>query len=190
MDTIIKNAVKLLFLLTIGTGIMYPLAVTVVAQQLFPAQANGSLFEKNGQTAGSMELAQKFTSDRYFHCRPSAAGDGGYDAANSSASNFGPTSRAFIDRIQENTVRYREYNGLPADAVVPADAVTASGSGLDPDISLQNAQLQVNRVAAARGMSREEVLQTLAACSEHPALGVLGEDKVNVLRLNLALDRE
>ena len=190
MDTIIKNAVMLFGVLTLCTGAAYPLAVTVVSQQLFPVQANGSLFEKNGQVAGSMELAQDFTSDRYFHCRPSTAGDGGYDAANSAASNLGPTSRQLIDRVAQDTVRYRVYNGLSADAVVPADAVTTSGSGLDPDISLNNAQLQANRVAAARGMSREMVLAALDECSEHPVLGILGEDKVNVLRLNLALDRQ
>ncbi len=166
----------------------YPLLVTGIAQTAFKNQAAGSLItDKDGKVIGSGLLGQNFAADHYFHPRPSAAG-AGYDAASSSGSNLGPTSQKLNDAINERIAAYRTKNGLAADATVPADAVTASGSGLDPHISVKNAELQTARVAKARSLSVEEVTELIASNTTKPDLGILGETGVNVLKLNLALD--
>lgn len=170
---------------TCGT---YPLLVTGIAQTAFKNQAAGSLItDKDGKVIGSALLGQNFAADHYFHPRSSAAG-AGYDAANSSGSNLGPTSQKLHDAIKERIAAYRTKNGLVADATVPADAVTASGSGLDPHISVKNAELQTARVAKARNLSIEKVKELIASHTTKPDLGFLGETGVNVLKLNLALD--
>lgn len=167
---------------------LYPLAVTVVAQTGFAGQAHGSLLrDASGRVRGSTLVGQSFTSPRYFHPRPSAAG-AGYDGASSSGSNLGPSSKKLRDQIQERIAAYRTLNGLEANTAVPADAVTASGSGLDPHISPRNAELQSARVARERGLPLEQVKEAVARALEAPGLGFLGEPGVNVLRLNLALD--
>jgi K+-transporting ATPase ATPase C chain len=167
----------------------YPLAVWVGAQMLFPARANGSLVvDKDGAVRGSALLAQNFSSDKYFQPRPSAAGTG-YDATSSSGTNLGPTSQKLADSIKAAVAAYRTANGLAADAPVPADAVTSSGSGLDPHISIANAELQAPRVAKARGLPLETMRTLIARHTADRDLGVLGEPGVNVLLLNLALDQ-
>jgi len=167
---------------------LYPLIVFSIAQVGFPAQANGSLItDKDGTVRGSKLLGQGFTADKYFHPRPSAAGNG-YDAANSSGSNFGPTSQKLNDAIKERIEAYRKENGLKETDTVPADAVTASGSGLDPHISLRNAELQVPRVAKARGLDTQKVRDRIHQHTDKADFGLLGDAGVNVLKLNLALD--
>ena len=166
---------------------VYPVLIWGVGQVLFPHQANGSLVQNNGQIVGSELLAQGFSGPRYFHPRPSDAGTG-YDPLSSGGSNLGPTSQKLMDGIKANVAQYRQENGLPADAVVPVDAVTASGSGLDPHISLRNAQLQIPRVAKERGVSEEAVRGEVTKATDKPLLGIGGDPGVNVLRLNLALD--
>ena len=167
----------------------YPLAVWAGAQAFFPAQANGSLIvSADGTVRGSALLAQSFTAASYFHPRPSAAGTG-YDAANSSGTNLGPTSRKLADAIAAAVAAFRAENNLAASTPVPADAVTSSGSGLDPHISLANARLQTARVAAARRLAPVQVAALVAAHTEGRDLGVFGEPRVNVLLLNLALDQ-
>jgi potassium-transporting ATPase KdpC subunit len=166
---------------------LYPVLVWGVGQLLFAHQANGSLVENNGQVVGSELLAQGFSGAKYFHPRPSAAGTG-YDPLNSGGSNLGPTSQKLMDGIKANVAQYRQENGLTAEAVVPADAVTASGSGLDPHISLQNAQMQISRVAKERGLSEEVVRGEISKATDKPLLGIGGDPGVNVLRVNLALD--
>jgi K+-transporting ATPase ATPase C chain len=168
---------------------VYPLVVTGVAQALFADKANGSLIKDNdGTIRGSALLAQGFTGEPYFHPRPSAAGANGYDAASSSGSNLGPTSQKLHDAIKDRIAAYRVTNGLTADLPVPADAVTASGSGLDPHISMANADLQAPRVARARQMDVESLRALIRQSTTSPDLGILGEAGVNVLQLNLALD--
>jgi len=166
---------------------IYPILIWGVGQLLFPHQANGSLVERNGQILGSELLAQGFSGAKYFHPRPSAAGTG-YDPLNSGGSNLGPTSQKLIDGIKANATQYRQENGLPPEAVVPADSVTASGSGLDPHISLQNAQLQIPRVAKERGLTEELIRGEVAKATDNPLLGLGGDPGVNILKLNLALD--
>ena len=167
----------------------YPLAVWIGAQTLFPARANGSLVvDKDGAVRGSALLAQNFSSEKYFQPRPSAAGTG-YDATSSSGTNLGPTSQKLADSIKAAVAAYRTANGLAADAPVPADAVTSSGSGLDPHISIANAGLQAPRVARARGLPLETVRTLIVRHTADRDLGVLGEPGVNVLLLNLALDQ-
>jgi K+-transporting ATPase ATPase C chain len=175
-----------LLLIVLCCGI-YPLAVWAIAQGVFPHQANGSLVEAKGKIVGSSLLAQGFAGPAYFHPRPSAAGQG-YDAANSSGTNLGPTSKKLIEAVQQRVADYRTENGLPPDAPIPADAVTSSASGLDPHISPENARLQAGRVANARGLSGEEVLRKIAAHTEGRSLMILGEPRVNVMMLNLDLD--
>ena len=169
---------------TLLTGIIYPLAFTALAQLAVSSQANGSLVTRNDVVIGSAVIGQNFGNDRYFHGRPSAAGDKGYDASNSSGSNLGPTSQKLIDRVKATVAGLRASGA----ATIPADAATTSGSGLDPDISPAFAALQVERVAKARGVPPERIRQILGQQVQEPLLGVLGEPHVNVLTLNLALD--
>ena len=175
-----------LFLAVLLCGI-YPLVVWLLAQGLFPANANGSLVMGNGKILGSSLISQGFTGPKYFHPRPSAAGQG-YDATRSGGSNLGPTSRKLVETVRQRVDAYRSENNLPPDALVPADAVTASASGLDPHISLKNALLQAARVVKARGLSEDIVLKEIKHYTEGRGLGVLGEPRVNVLVLNLTLD--
>jgi len=183
----LRAAVVATLLLAVLCCGIYPVVVWAVGQGLFSREANGSLVRVDGKVAGSSLLAQGFTAPNYFHPRPSAAGQG-YDAANSSGTNLGPTSKRLIESVKERVDAYRAENGLPPDARVPADAVTSSASGLDPHISLANAMHQAGRVAAARGLTKEEVLKRVSAHAEGRTLGILGEPRVNVLMLNLDLD--
>lgn len=167
---------------------IYPVVVWGLAQILFPDAANGSLIKLDGKVVGSKLLEQNFTGTQYFHPRPSSAGDAGYDAANSGGSNLGPTSKKLIEGVKNRIDAYRAENNLDAETLVPADAVTASGSGLDPHISLRNAYLQAPRVAKARGIDENTVREKIKNHTEGRELGILGEPRVNVLKLNLALD--
>jgi potassium-transporting ATPase KdpC subunit len=166
---------------------IYPVLVWGIAQLLFPYQANGSLVESDGKIVGSALLAQGFSGPKYFHPRPSAAGTG-YDPLNSGGSNLGPTSQKLMDTIKANIAQYRQENGLSDQVPVPADAVTASGSGLDPHISLKNAETQIPRVAKARGISEDVVKAAVVKATDSPFLGIGGDPGVNVLKLNVALD--
>jgi potassium-transporting ATPase KdpC subunit len=167
---------------------VYPLVVWGIAQGAFPYKANGSLIIRDGKITGSELLAQDFADPKYFHPRPSSAGDTGYDGGSSGGSNLGPLSKKLIDSVEERVKAYRDENNLPATAPVPADAVTASASGLDPHISIQNALLQASRVAQARGMSGQAIIAEIKSHTQARDLGILGEPRVNVLTLNLALD--
>ena len=185
----ITSILTTLLLAVVLCGI-YPVLIWGVSQLIFPYQANGSLIEgKDRKIVGSEWLGQNFSGAKYFHPRPSAAGANGYDAANSSGSNLGPTSQKLIDAVKQRVADYRSENGLAANALVPGDAVTASGSGLDPHISPKNAALQMSRVAKERGVSPDEVRAEIAKATAGPSLGILGEAGVNVLKLNLALDQ-
>jgi potassium-transporting ATPase KdpC subunit len=195
----IRPALVMIALMTLLTGLAYPLAVTGLAQALFPWQANGSLILRDGRVVGSALIGQDFTTDRYFHGRPSATLGADpadpakslplpYNAANSGGSNAGPTSKALIARVGRDIAAYREANGTAQP--VPADAVTTSASGLDPDISPANADAQVARVARVRHLPETRLRTLIAQATENRTFGFLGEPRVNVLRLNLALDRE
>lgn len=178
----------LLFLvLTMVTGIAYPLAVTGVAQVIFPRQANGTIAYQNGKQVGSELIGQSFASSKYFHGRPSAAGKG-YDATSSSGSNLGPTNETHSKNVGERVTTIREQNNLAKDTAVPSDLVTASGSGLDPHITPGAAMLQVHRVAEARQLPEEKVRNLVEQNIEGRQWGLLGEPRVNVLRLNMKLD--
>jgi K+-transporting ATPase ATPase C chain len=184
----IRGAVVATLVLAVVCCGLYPLVVFGIAQVAFRDKANGSLIvDKEGTVRGSKLLGQGFTGEKYFHPRPSAAGNG-YDAANSGGSNYGPTSQKLNDAVKDRIEVYRKENGLKERDAVPADAVTASGSGLDPHISLRNAEFQVGRVARARGLSEQKVRQLVGQNTDSVDLGFLGEPGVNVLRLNLALD--
>jgi len=180
----LRPAFVLLMIFTGLTGIAYPLAMTGLLRVVFPTAANGSLIVEDGHAAGSSLIGQSFISDRYFHGRPSAAGQTGYDAAASSGSNLGPLSKKLLDRISVDVSAVRGQGNGP----VPADAVTTSASGLDPHISPAYAELQVERVAKARGVTADRVRAVMAASTEAPALGFIGQPRVNVVLLNLALD--
>jgi K+-transporting ATPase ATPase C chain len=173
--------------LTVLLGVAYPVAMTGAAQALFPSEANGSFVRDGGAVVGSTLIGQGFTQAKYFHPRPSAAGNG-YDAMASGGSNLGPSSPRLLSSVAERVGAYRAENGLPAGAPVPVDAVTASGSGLDPDISVANAEDQAGRVARARGVPLARVLSLVRVHTRGRPLGILGEKTVNVLELNLALD--
>ncbi|MGD9670737.1 MAG: potassium-transporting ATPase subunit KdpC [Hyphomicrobiaceae bacterium] len=179
-----RPAMTLLVLLTLLTGVAYPLAMTGLAQVVLPGAANGSLVVRDGRVVGSVLIGQTFTADRYFHGRPSAAGSNGYDAAASSGSNLGPLSTKLRDRIAKDIVNLKAGQ----IAIIPADAVTASASGLDPHISPQYAHLQLPRIARVRGMPEAQVRHILSMHIDAPILGFLGEPQVNVLSLNMALD--
>jgi K+-transporting ATPase ATPase C chain len=180
-------AVLAVVVFTVLCGLIYPFVVTGVSQVAFHDKANGSLVKVDGVVVGSSLIGQQFADPKYFHPRPSAAGTG-YDAMASSASNLGPSNPDFLKTVEDRVAAYREENGLAADATVPVDAVTGSGSGLDPDISVANAKLQAKRVAQARGLTEEQVLAAIDEHTEGRQWGFLGEPGVNVLRLNLALD--
>ncbi len=180
-------ALRVTLILALLTGIAYPLLVTGLAKVLFPAQASGSLIARNGRAVGSALIGQRFTRPGYFHGRPSAAGNDGYDGLSSTGSNLGPTSQRLADRVAEDIKKFHAENPAFTGAV-PVDAVTASGSGLDPHLSPEAIDAQVARVAAARGMAPEELRRLIGAVAEGRQAGVLGEARVNVLQLNLALD--
>lgn len=185
----LKPAILITIVFTLLTGIAYPLAITGVCQALFHRQANGSLIERNGNVIGSELIGQNFSKPAYFHPRPSAAGQSGYDAAASGGSNLGPTNPALAGRLAKDAAQFRtdnpDYSGP-----IPADAITTSGSGLDPQISPANALAQAPRVAKARGVNSSNVQRLVLASVERRDLGFLGEPRVNILKLNLALDRE
>lgn len=178
----LRPAIVLTIIMTLLLGLAYPLAITGIAGAVFPNQAKGSQIERDGVVIGSSLIGQNFATDVYFWPRPSATGPDPYNAGASTGSNYGPTSAALIERTKASV------NALGATTPVPADAVTASGSGLDPDISPAFAALQVERVAAARGIDAAQVTALVEAGTGHPFLGIFGEPRVNVLALNLALD--
>jgi K+-transporting ATPase ATPase C chain len=186
----IINELRISFIATLCLAVLlcgvYPALVWAVAQSLFPSQANGSLVARKGQIIGSSLLGQQFAGPGYFHPRPSAAGDG-YDAANSGGSNLGPTSQKLIAAVKERIAAYRAENNLALGQLIPADAVTASASGLDPHISVKNALLQAGRVARARGVSAEVLQKKIYYHTEGRELGIFGEARVNVLMLNIDL---
>lgn len=185
LKTALRPALVLTFLFAALLGLAYPAAITGLAQLAFPHQANGSLIRDEGRVIGSELIGQRFTSDRYFHGRPSAAGAEGYDATASSGSNLGPASRVLHDRVVADIARLRSR----ADAFPPADLVTTSASGLDPHLSPEAALFQVARVARARGLENAAVEHLVRDAIEQPLLGFLGEPRINVLALNRALDR-
>jgi K+-transporting ATPase ATPase C chain len=181
-------ALAMTIAMTVLTGLIYPLAVTGASQVLFKHKANGSLIERNGKIVGSALVGQNFASAKYFQPRPSAAGSDGYDGLSSGASNLGPSNPKLLDAVKDRVAAYREANGLGPDDAVPVDAVTGSGSGLDPQISVANARLQAPRVARERRLPVAGVLALVGQHTQHRPWGFLGEDAVNVLTLNLALD--
>ena len=185
-----RVAVVATFSLAVVLCGVYPLVVWMISQGLFPHEADGSMIQRGGTVVGSEWIAQNFTSPGYFHPRPSAAGEAGFDAGNSSGSNLGPLSKKLADAVKERVEAYRAENGLAPHARVPADAVTASGSGLDPHIGLKNAFLQAPRVAQARGVGSEALDRIIQANTEGRDFGIFGEPRVNVLKLNLALDKK
>jgi K+-transporting ATPase ATPase C chain len=191
MSTILQQlrpAILMVIVITVLTGLAYPLAVTGIAQVAFPGASDGSLVtDSSGNVIGSSIIGQQFSDPKYFWGRPSAAGDG-YDAANSSGSNLGPTSEKLRQLATDRAAALREANGLAADAPVPAELVTASASGLDPNISPDGARFQAARVAKARGLSEAAVLQLIDDHTDGRTLWFMGEPKVNVLELNTALD--
>jgi K+-transporting ATPase ATPase C chain len=181
-------ALRMTLLLTVLTGLIYPGVVTGLCQAVFAHQANGSLVTQNGQVIGSTLLGQNFAKPQYFHPRPSAAGNDGYDPTASQGSNLGPTSQKLADRMKASAEQFRKENPTYSGAI-PADAITASGSGLDPQISIANAQAQAARIAQARSARIADIQSLIASFTETRDLGFLGEARVNVLALNLALDK-
>ena len=181
-------AIRLIIVMSVLTGLLYPLTVTGLAQILLPFQANGSLVVKDGKVIGSRLIGQKFSGPEYFHGRPSAAGENGYDGNSSGGLNLGPTNKQLIGAITERVKTIREQNGLIVDEPLPADLVTTSGSGLDPDISPVAALVQARRVAAVRGLDLNVVHRLIEKQITPIQFGLLGEARVNVLELNLAVD--
>ena len=184
----IVNSLGMLFVLTVITGLVYPLTIVGVANTIFSSQAQGSLIESQGQVVGSKLIGQNFTQPGYFHGRPSSAGKDGYDAAGSAGSNLGPTNKKLMDTVADNVNKARQENSLVDNVAIPADLVTASASGLDPDISPEAAYLQVERVAEVRGLSAKEVYSLVDKTISGRQLALFGEPRVNVLALNMALD--
>lgn len=189
----LKSALLMLAVLMLVTGVIYPLSVTVLAQALFPAQANGSLIERDGQVVGSALIGQGIDDPRYFSSRPSAVnymlGTTPESLGSSGATNYGWTNATLAEQVAERETAIRSRNGLSDGVTIPPDLLFASGSGLDPHISPEAARLQVNRVAEARGMSAEQVDALVTEFIEAPQFGILGQPRVNVLLLNLALDQ-
>jgi potassium-transporting ATPase KdpC subunit len=182
------TAIKMTLMLTLLTGITYPVLITVIGETVFPFQARGSLITRDGHVVGSQLIGQNFSTPGYFHPRPSAAGNG-YDPTGSSGSNLGPTNKTLIDTVRQRLKEVLEQNPGNAAADVPVSQVTASGSGLDPEISPAGAEMQVARVAKARGMTEEAVADLVRENTRSRWAGVIGEPGVNVLQLNLALDK-
>jgi potassium-transporting ATPase KdpC subunit len=182
-------ALKMTLVLTVFTGLLYPGVVTCICQMLFYKQANGSLIVQNGRVIGSSLLGQNFTRPEYFHPRPSGAGNDGYDPTASGSSNLGPTNQKLYDRVKASAEQFRKENP-DYTGPIPADALTQSGSGLDPDISVANAEAQAARVAKARHASVSQIESIIASATKGRDLGFLGEPRVNVLKLNLELDRQ
>jgi len=180
-------AFKMTVVMTVLTGLLYPLLIFAAAQLLFPWQAEGSLVMRNGKVAGSALIGQNFTARRYFYPRPSAAGDKGYDPINSSGSNLGPTNKTLIEAVRTRLAKTAQVNGVPASRV-PIDLVTTSGSGLDPEISPAAAEIQVQRVASARRLTEDQVRALVSSFTRSRWAGIIGEPGVNVLMLNSALD--
>jgi len=185
----ILPGLRLKIFMTVLLGVVYPLAITGICQVLFPYKANGSLIESGGKVIGSELIGQNFVKPQYFQPRPSAAGNDGYNATASTGSNFGPTNLNLIKRVKTSIEKFQKENP-DYTGPLPADLVTASGSGLDPHISPASARAQAPRVAKARGVALDEANRLISQFTEQPDLGLLGEPRVNVLRLNLALDRE
>ena len=185
----IAPAFRLMLVVTVLTGLIYPGLVTAICQALFPWQANGSMLKAGGKEVGSVRIGQNFSKPEYFHPRPSAAGNDGYDATASTGSNYGPTSQKLIDRVKASLEQFRKENP-DYTGPIPADLLTASGSGLDPDISPASAEAQAPRVAKARGLSLEQVNALITQNTKGPELGFLGASRVNVLELNLKLDQK
>lgn len=185
----IGASLQMLLTMTVLLGLIYPAVMTGVGQAMFPAQANGSLVERDGKLVGSALIGQPFGSEKYFHGRPSAAGADAYAADASSGSNLGPTSAQLMQSVAERADTVRKMNGLDANASVPSDLVTASGSGLDPHITPRAAAVQIARVARARGLDEAAVEALVAQHTERPQIGFLGDARINVLALNLALDQ-
>jgi len=189
MWAFIMPAFRITLVLTILTGLIYPAVVTGIAQVAFPSQAHGSLVTANGKVIGSALIGQNFSKPEYLHPRPSAAGQNGYDASASYASNYGATNQKLIDRVKASVDQYRKENPDYTGSI-PADALTTSGSGLDPHISPANADIQAVRVARARNVDVNRVRQLISGATERPWLGFVGEPRVNVLLVNLALDEQ
>jgi K+-transporting ATPase ATPase C chain len=183
----ILPGIRIKLFMTLVLGILYPLAITGISQVLFPHQANGSLVTVGGKVVGSELIGQNFAKPEYFQPRPSAAGNDGYDPTASGGSNYGPTNQKLVDRVKASIDKFRKDNP-DYQGPLPADLVTASGSGLDPHVSPDSATAQAARVAKARGASADQVIQLVAQFTEGPELGMLGEPRVNVLKLNIALD--
>jgi K+-transporting ATPase ATPase C chain len=185
----ILPGLRIKLFLTVLLGVAYPLVMTAICQVLFPHKANGSLIMSDNKVIGSELIGQAFTRAEYLQPRPSAAGDGGYDATASAGSNYGPTNQKLVDRVKASIDKFRKENP-EFTGPIPADLVTSSASGLDPHLSPDSAQAQAARIAKARGAPVDEIRRLIEQFTEGPDLGILGEPRVNVLRLNLELDRE
>jgi potassium-transporting ATPase KdpC subunit len=184
----VKQAMKVFVIFSVLCGVVYPLLITVVSQFLFPWRSNGSIMTSGNQSLGSELIGQNFDSPNYFHGRPSAT-DPAYNASGSAGSNLGPSNARFFEEVIERIKQVRKENRLPSDTRIPADLVLASASGLDPHISVESAMLQVKRVAKERSLSEAKVEEIARQHIEHPFLGIWGQPRVNVLKLNLAMDK-